>query len=79
MHSLATFPRGCAVGFCLPIRHVQRMEAPETHVPEQIGSPSGEQMVVVSCDIAEDCAISGAELHAIERLLGDDLIQLLNA
>lgn len=55
------------------------MEAPETHVPEQVGSPIGEQMVVVSCDIAEDCAISGAELHAIERLIGEDLIQLLNA
>ncbi|MFD1767662.1 hypothetical protein ACFSAG_12515 [Sphingorhabdus buctiana] len=55
------------------------MASPETFDAEQYAPSLGEQMVVVSCDIPEDCAISGAELHAIERLLGDDLIQLLNA
>lgn len=61
------------------MRHVRRMASPETLDAEQQAPSHGEQMVVVSCDITEDCAISGAELHAIERLLGDDLIQLLNA
>lgn len=61
------------------MRHVRRMASPETFDAEQQAPSLGEQMVAVSCDIAEDCAISGAELHAIERLLGDDLIQLLNA
>ncbi|MFD1766613.1 hypothetical protein ACFSAG_07135 [Sphingorhabdus buctiana] len=55
------------------------MASPDTFDAEQHVPSLGEQMVVVSCDIAEDCAISGAELHAIERLLGGDLIQLLNA
>jgi len=61
------------------LRHIDRMASPETFDAEQHAPSLGEQMVVVSCDIPEDCAISGAELHAIERLLGDDLIQLLNA
>ena len=55
------------------------MASPDTFDAEQHVPSLGEQMVVVSCDIAEGCEISGAELHAIERLLGDDLNQLLNA
>lgn len=55
------------------------MEPPEPSVPNQPAPPNDAQMVLVFEDGWDNAAVCDAELSAIERLLGEDLFNLLKA